>query len=261
MTAIGIGIGVGLARGAGPRWVPSASASLLSWVRGSDPDATIVTTPDPDEYGAIPDRGSVGGQVAVPSTEVRPQVSALWTPGPAPLYGSGRRLAHSAAASSFVGVQHDGATEVLIGIRFVVNSSTGASRALYGTRITGRGFLASVTDAGALGLAYHNGTTIQVIDSASAAVANGTAYTLTIRKTTTRATAWLGDTQVADAPFSISASTDTPQNVPVIGASSAGGVSFPGTIPEIAIFAASDAADLPDREQLRAYLSRLVYTP
>ena len=152
-------------------------------------------------------------------------------------------------------------TELLLGIRFLLDSSTGASRALYGTRITGRGFLASVTDAGVLGLTYHNGTTSQGINSASATVANGTAYTLTIRKTTARVTAWLGDTQVADAAFSISASTDSPQNEPIIGASAAGGVSFPGTRPEVVVFAAASAADLPDRAQVLSYLSRWSYAP
>lgn len=262
MKALGIGIGIGLASRRPRAWTPAAAgASLLSWVRGDDPGASISTTPTPHQYAAIPDRSALGGQYAQATSADQPQVSALWAPGPAPLYGDGRRLAHSVAASSFVGLQHDGLTEVLIGIRFRVDSSTGASRALYGTRITSRGFLFTVTDAGALSLAYHDGTAGQSVNSASAAVANGTAYTLTVRKTTTRVTAWLGDTQVADAAFSISASTDLPQNEPIIGASAAGGVSFPGTIPEVVVFAAASADDLPDRAQVLSYLSRWKYAP
>lgn len=225
-------------------------------MRGDDPGASINTTPTPHQYAAIPDRGALGGQYAQATSANQPQVSEVWAPGPAPLYGSGRRLAHSVAASSFVGLQHDGLTEVLIGIRFRVDSSTGASRALYGTRITSRGFLFTVTDAGALSLTYHDGTTGQGVNSSSGVVANGTAYSLTVRKTVTRATAWLGDTEVADAAFSIGASTDAPQNTAIIGASAAGGVSFPGTIPEVVVFAAASAADLPDRAQLRAHLDR-----
>lgn len=245
---------------AGPgRWTPSGKSGLLSWMRGDDPGASINETPDPDQYAAIPDRGSLGGSFAQATSGDQPQVSTVWTPGPAPLFGGGRRLVHTANASEFVAIQHDGLTEVLIGIRFRVDSSTGASRALWGTRVTGRGFLFTVTDAGALSLVYHDGTTVQSVNSSSGVVANGTAYSLTVRKTVTRATAWLGDTEVADAAFSIGASTDAPQNTAIVGASSAGGVAFPGAIPEIVVFAAANAADLPDRAQLRAHLDRRAF--
>lgn len=240
---------------------PYGEPTLYTWMLGSDPGASINTTPTPHQYAAIPDRGSVGGSFAQATSANQPQVSTVWTPSPAPLFGGGRFLAHSAPASAFTRVQHDGLTEVLFGLRFRLTALTGASRCLFATRSTGLGLLVFVADNGTVTASFRNETTTQNIMSASGAVALDTDYTLTGRKTNTGCTLWLGDTQIASDAFSIAPTVADPQFTLHVGASATAGISMTGFLPELLIFSAADASALPSREVVRARLDQGIYTP
>lgn len=246
--------------GAAPvRWEPSdAGASLLSWMRGSDPGASINTTPDPDEYESIPDQGSVGGQFVAPDAGSRPQVSTLWTPGPAPLFSGGRRLIHSVSAAAFAALS-DGTTDVRGGIVFRADGAVVTSfyLATFNGGTTNTGFTLHGGSNGTARLTVGNSSGTLALNLSAAGLSAGARHILTWDKVGAVVSLRVDRVQVASGTIS-SPDAGAPQHTLTMGASASGSVPTVGWIPESLIFAGSD---LPSLYDIESWLDANFYTP
>lgn len=242
------------------RWSPADDAALTSWMRGDDPLAALNTLPTPHQYAAIPDRGSLGGQYAQATSGSQPQLSEVWSPGPAPLFSGGRRLIHSAAPADWAFL-HDGSSNYLLS--FVAVLGLAATTTILGTFDSSVGasigWNIRVGSGGNINLRWHNGsgTAALFINTALGSVVGGVPFVLTVVKVGSAAEVYLDGSLVASGSLS-SASTDPPDRTMIIGASSTGTEPIAGELPEIVMFA---GPALPERSVVESYLSRWRYTP
>lgn len=248
---------VGRMRVAG--WTPAdAGASLLSWMRGDDPGASINTTPAPHQYAAIPDRGALGGQYAQATSANQPQASTLWTPGPAPLFDGGRRLVHSASAAAFAALSN-GATNVRGGIVFRANGALTTAFYLntFNTGAANTGFTLHGGSNGTARLTVGNGSGTLALEMSAVGLSADTTHIITWDKAGANVALRVDKAQIASGAIA-SPSSGSPQHTIVVGASNSGSVPAAGWIPEVVIFAGSN---LPGLDVIEDYLSRWSYTP
>lgn len=247
---------------AGPRrWTPAdAGASLLSWMRGDDPGAAINTTPEPHQYAAIPDRGTLGGQYAQATSANQPQVSTLWTPGPAPLFAGGDRLVHSSSASGW-GILHIGSSAVRGGLVFRFNGAPATCHyfATFNGGGANTGFLLHAGSDGRARLTVGNGSGGLAAEllSTTGVLTGDTTHIITWERDETDLSLRVDGSEVATGAIS-SPSASSPQHTLVVGASNTGSVPLSGWVPEVVMFSGST---LPDFSLLESYLSRWSYAP
>lgn len=254
---IGIGINISINTRRGRRsWTPADDPSLLSWVRGDDPGASINTTPDPDQYAAIPDRGSLGGQYEQATSANQPALSTLLTPSPVPLFGGGTRLQHTAAASAWNAAHNPTGNVLLAGVFVCVGALT--FRQIFSTYnggTTSRGVRLYSTSAGALGAQFGNGdgsgSANTSIESAAGIVTAGALVVASMRKIGADVTLRAGFTQIATGVIA-SPATGNAQYSATVGAADNGTLPHVGVIGECCVFS---GANLPTDEQIETYLA------
>lgn len=233
-------------------------------MRGDDLGASINTTPTPHQYAAIPGRGALGGQYAQATSASQPQVSALWTPGPAPLFDGGRRLVHSAGPADWTFL-HDGTSNYLLS--FVAVLGAAATTTILGTFdssvLSSVGFNIRVGSGGNMNFRWHNGsgTAALFLNTALGTVAPGVPFMISVSKVGTTAAVYKDGSLLANGTLT-APTTDPPNRTMVVGASSTGTEPIAGELPELVVFAAPSGSGLPGRaSRVETYLSRWSYSP
>lgn len=245
---------------AGAGWTPAKGPNLFSWMRGDDPDASINTTPDPDQYAAIPDRGMPLESFAQATSGNQPQLSTDWTPSPVPLFTGGRRLQHSAAPSSWV--VHNGTENLLLcGIATLgLANAAQVVGTFSGSSLAAVGFNLRVGTGGNAVFRVHNGsgsTGLNIASSTGAITAN-VPFVFSIQILGTSASLYLGGSLIGTDTIPDPSEND-PDHSLVIGSQVSGGDPMGGAVPELVAFRGQT---LPDRARVENYLtSGWVYSP
>lgn len=255
---IGIGIGINFASRSRRRgWSPGdAGASLLSWMRGDDPGATINTAPTPHQYAAIPGRGALGGVYEQATSADQPQVSEVWSPGAAPLFAEARRMVHSGNASEWTFL-HGGSTDFLIAGVFRL-PSLGNRRIFYtfNSSSSNVGAILGVTTAGALTYLVGNGSGSAhalSISSPNGTIQADSTHQWGVRRAGSTISLLVDGSEIASGTPA-SPSTDGPQLRLSVGNATS---STDMHLPEMVAF----TGILPDAGDVLSYLSRWSYTP
>src|SRR5690606_18128227 len=172
----------------------------------------INTTPTPHQYAAIPDRGSLGGSFVQATSANQPQVSTVWTPGPAPLFSGGRRFVHSSPAAGW-DVMHIGSSDYVLGMVFRCVGALSFRQLVstYNGSASNSGMRWTVYANGRIEAQYGNGSANSSIASTAGAVAQDTTYVTTIVKTGDGVSLRLAGSQVASGTIA-SPSSSAPQN-------------------------------------------------
>lgn len=243
---------------AGAGWTPAKGPNLFSWMRGDDPDASINTTPDPDQYAAIPDRGMPLESFAQPTSGNQPQLSTDWTPSPVPFFADGRRF--SAGGAPDAKMLHDGTSDCdLYGIAVV--SSLSATHTVFRTMssFNTSGALMHITSAGAIQVQCGNGSGDAALSmqTSAGAISAGAPFIWGYSKRGADVQLYLQGSVVGSGTISSPSSGDASGPF-TLGATATGNNPLIGMIPEIIWFAGSS---LPQRQVVENYLSRWSYTP
>lgn len=240
-------------------WTPANEPSLFSWMRGDDPGAAINTTPDPHQYAAIPDRGSLGGAYEQSTSGSQPIVSEDWEPGPVPFFADGRRFQHSADVGNW-SLLYDGTSDVDVHVLFLIPSLSGTQTLIRNlTTFNATGVLLHVTSGGNLVFNVGNasGTAALELGTGNGAISAGTLHWGAIRKRSANVELLL-DGSVADSGVITAPNNAAPNTALFLGATNIGNNPLIGFVPELTIFS---GAPLPSFSLVETYLSRWSYTP
>jgi hypothetical protein len=234
-----------------------ALGTLYAWGRGDDGDAGINTTPDPDQYESIPNRGTAGGVFEQATSANQPQVSDIFTL-PSPIFdGSGDRLVSSAAASAWTAF-HDSTSDVTLTavVRRNVNS---VIETFFSTSQQGgsgsRGFSLRGHTNGRLQLIISNGSsTVYSQISGSNFFGATTIYVVQLVKSGTTVTVYIDGTSRLTGTMSGSSTSDAAHTLTVGGDRPDASLNpFGGIVAEWAVHLA--AHDGFQRAAMGAYLT------
>jgi hypothetical protein len=249
---LGVSMGVGGGSASVPVPMDPALGTLYAWARGDDPEAGLNTTPDPDQYESIPNRGTAGGTFTQATSGNQPQVSTYYTL-PAPAFdGVSRRIPSSLAASEWA-LLHDGTSQLTITIKTRRVATT--LGAILSTGLGGaasRGIRLNSHTSGRIQFLVSSGSAVVYSQISGNNAFDPGEHVVQIVKDGTSITVYVDGTSTLTGTMSAS-STDDPAHTLAIG--SAGGDTSPyeGIIAEWTVHLA--AHDGFQRAAMGAYLT------